>query len=83
MTIGQTPSPVNSFNIMVSDMTNLRRSVIVDLIMVQVISLAIGCFLILAFEGHRMNSNQISYTIAFLFITFMMIGVVYRKLASA
>ncbi len=73
---------MTSFYSAVSDMTNLRKSVIVDMIMVQLISLTVGCFLILVFSGPDMNSTTLSWIIGSLFVCFTATGIVYRSLAS-
>ena len=73
---------MNSMLSTVSDMTNLRKSVVVDMIMVQVISLTLGCFLILVFSGPKMESRQLSWVIGSLFACFSMTGIVYRRLAA-
>ncbi len=73
---------MTSFYSAVSDMTNLRKSVIVDMIMVQLISLTVGCFLILVFSGPDMNSTTLSWIIGSLFVCFTATGIVYRRLAS-
>ena len=73
---------MTSFYSAVSDMTNLRKSVIVDIIMVQLISLTVGCFLILVFSGPDMNSTTLSWIIGSLFVCFTATGIVYRRLAS-
>ena len=73
---------MTSFYSAVSDMTNLRKSVIVDMIMVQLISLTVGCFLILVFSGPDMNSTTLSWIIGSLFVCFTAPGIVYRRLAS-
>ena len=65
----------------VSDMTNLRKSVVVDMIMVQVLSLSLGCFLILIFSGPNMSSTELSWLIGALFITFSVSGILYRRLS--
>tara|TARA_R110000751_G_scaffold25268_10_gene68798 strand:- start:1674 stop:1904 length:231 start_codon:yes stop_codon:yes gene_type:complete len=65
-----------------SDMTNLRKSVIVDMIMVQLVSLTLGCFLILIFSGPNMTSNELSWVIGALFVSFSASGIVYRRLAN-
>ena len=65
----------------VSDMTNLRKSVVVDMIMVQVLSLSLGCFLILIFSGPKMSSTELSWLIGALVITFSVSGIVYRRLS--
>lgn len=73
---------MNSMLTTVSDMTNLRKSVVVDMIMVQVISLTLGCFLILVFSGPKMESRQLSWVIGSLFACFSLTGIVYRRLAA-
>ena len=68
--------------IMMSDMTNLQRSVIIDLIMVQLISLSVGAFLILAFQGYKLEAQQVTWVVVFLLVWFMFSGMVYRKLGD-
>lgn len=65
-----------------SDMTNLRKSVIVDMIMVQLIALTLGCFLILVYSGQNMNSRELSWLIGALFVSFSATGIVYRRMAN-
>jgi len=65
-----------------SDMTNLRKSVIVDMIMVQLIALTLGCFMILVFSGPRLNSSDLSWLIGALFVCFSATGIVYRRLGQ-
>jgi len=73
---------ISSFYSAVSDMTNLRKSVIVDMIMVQLIALTLGCFLILVFSGPKMSSSELSWIIGALFVCFSATGIVYRRLAN-
>ncbi len=73
---------ISSFYTAVSDMTNLRKSVIVDMIMVQLIALTLGCFLILVFSGPKMSSSELSWIIGALFVCFSATGIVYRRLAN-
>ena len=73
---------MSSFYSTVSDMTNLRKSVVVDMIMVQVISLTLGCFLILAFSGPSMESRELTWLLGALFFFFSMSGIVYRRLSA-
>ena len=65
-----------------SDMTKLRKSVIVDMIMVQLVSLTLGCFLILVFSGAKMSSSDLSWVIGALFVSFSASGIVYRRLSN-
>ena len=73
---------ISSLYTAVSDMTNLRKSVIVDMIMVQLIALTLGCFLILVFSGSKMSSSELSWIIGALFVCFSATGIVYRRLAN-
>jgi len=73
---------ISTFYTALSDMTNLRKSVVVDMIMVQVISLTLGCFLILLFSGPTMNSNELSWLIGALFVFFSASGIIYRRLSN-
>jgi len=73
---------IATFYTALSDMTNLRKSVVVDMIMVQVISLTLGCFLILLFSGPTMNSNELSWLIGALFVFFSASGIIYRRLSN-
>ncbi len=66
----------------VSDMTNLRKSVVVDMIMVQLISLTLGCFMLLVFSGPKMDSNTLTWIIGALFVCFSATGIVYRRLGQ-
>tara|TARA_R100001510_G_scaffold56843_1_gene63217 strand:- start:915 stop:1148 length:234 start_codon:yes stop_codon:yes gene_type:complete len=73
---------IGSLYTTISDMTNLRKSVVVDMIMVQLISLTLGCFLILVFSGPQMSSTDLSWVIGALFICFSASGIVYRRLGQ-
>jgi len=66
----------------ISDFSNMRKSVIVDMIMVQLISLTLGCFIIIAFNSNTMNSTNLSYLLVVLFGLFSFTGLVYRKFSQ-
>ena len=66
----------------ISDFSNLRKSVIVDMIMVQLISITLGCFVIIVFSGQNMDQTTLTYLLAALFFSFTFTGVVYRKFAG-
>ena len=76
------PFTVTNMSIAMSDMTNLERSVVVDLIMVQVIALALGAFLLIVFEGYDMSASQLAWAMGSLFVAFTMTGVVYRRMSN-
>jgi hypothetical protein len=73
---------ISSLYTTISDMTNLRKSVIVDMIMVQLITLTLGCFLILVFSGPQMTSTDLSWVIGALFVSFSATGMIYRRLGQ-
>ena len=66
----------------ISDFSHMRKSVIVDMIMVQLISLTLGCFIIIAFNSNSMNSTSLSYLLVTLFVLFSFTGMVYRKFSQ-
>ena len=66
----------------ISDFRNMRKSVIVDMIMVQLISLTLGCFMIIAFNSNSMSSTNLSYLLVVLFGLFSFTGLVYRKFSN-
>ena len=66
----------------ISDFSNMRKSVIVDMIMVQLISLTLGCFMIIAFNSNTMSSTNLSYLLVVLFGLFSFTGLVYRKFSN-
>jgi len=76
------PFSMSNMSIAMSDMTNLGRSVVVDLIMVQVIAMALGAFLLIVFEGYSMSASQLAWNMGALFTAFTMTGVVYRRLST-
>jgi hypothetical protein len=66
----------------ISDFSNIRKSVIVDMIMVQLISLTLGCFVIIVFSGQNMDQSSLTYLLGALFFCFTFTGVVYRKFTN-
>ena len=66
----------------ISDFGNMRKSVIVDMIMVQLISITLGCFMIIIFSGQSMSQTTLTYLLVTLFICFSFTGMVYRKFAG-
>lgn len=65
------------------DMTQIKKSSLVDMIMVQVISLALGAFLLIGFSAYDMDQNELMYSMAFLFGATLLTGTVYRRLAES
>jgi len=79
---GMNPMSISNMSIAMSDMTNLGSRVVIDLIMVQVIAMALGAFLLIVFEGYNMTSSQLAWTMGGLFTAFSLTGVVYRRLST-
>jgi len=73
---------INSAMFGMYDMTQIKKSSLVDMIMVQVISLALGAFLLIAFAAYDMDQNELMYSMAFLFSATLVTGTVYRRLAE-
>jgi len=62
-------------------MHDTPHDVMVDLIMVQVISLLVGSFLLLATQGYKMSSASLTWTVGIVMFFFMLSGVVYKRLS--
>ncbi len=76
-------SPLTSLSIAVSDMSDTNHSVIIDMIMVQVISLALGSLVILLFSMNTLTPQELTWMLLSAFVSFSMVGVVYRSLSRA
>ena len=77
--------PVETFNEMMYgmyDMTQIKKSSLVDMIMVQVISLTLGAFLLIAFSAYEMSQNELMYSMGVLFLSLLLTGTVYRRLGE-
>ena len=62
------------------DMLNPSRSVIIDMIMVQLISVIVTMSMILIFKGGTMGSASVSYYLVGLFAIFLMLTGVYSRI---
>mgnify|MGYP003635196720 FL=1 len=62
------------------DMLNPSRSVIIDMIMVQLISVIVTMSMILIFKGGTMGSASVSYYLVGLFASFLMLTGVYSRI---
>jgi hypothetical protein len=69
-----------SFAATTLDMLNPNRSVIVDMIMVQLISVIVTMSMILVFRGGTMDSASVSYYLVGLFASFLMLTGVYSRI---
>lgn len=62
------------------DVLNPNRNVIVDMIMVQLISVIVTMLMILIFKGSSMSSGSVSYYIVGLFGSILMLSGAYARL---
>jgi len=62
------------------DVLNPTRSVIVDMIMVQLISVIVVMMMILLFKGGSMGSASVSYYLVGLFSSVLMLSGVYARI---
>ena len=77
--------PVDTFNDVMYgmyDMTQIKKSSLVDMIMVQVISLTLGAFILIAYLAYEMSQNELMYSMGVLFISILLTGTVYRRLGD-
>tara|TARA_R110001592_G_scaffold1811_1_gene10991 strand:+ start:8557 stop:8808 length:252 start_codon:yes stop_codon:yes gene_type:complete len=70
----------NSIAATTLDMLNPNRSVIVDMVMVQLISIIVTMLMILIFKGGSMDSSSVSYYLVGLFGSFLMLTGVYSRI---
>jgi len=62
------------------DLFNPNRSVIIDMIMVQFISISVTMMLILLFKGDSMGSQSVSYMLVGLFGSFLLLSTIYSRI---
>ena len=64
------------------DMTQIKKSSLVDMIMVQVISLTLGAFILIAYSAYDMSQEELMYAMSILFSSLFLTGAVYRRLGD-
>jgi hypothetical protein len=69
-----------SFAATTLDMLNPNRSIIIDMVMVQLISIIVTMLMILIFKGGTMDSASVSYYLVGLFGSFLMLTGVYSRI---
>lgn len=74
--------PIDSVIYGIHDMANVKQSSLIDMIMVQVISITLGSFLMIAFNANSMTQTQLTYSMAVLFTSLLLTGAVYRRLSD-
>ena len=63
------------------DILNPKKKVIIDMIMVQLLSLIIMFMGVLAFANHKLDAADMSYVMAGMFSSLLMLGGVYSRIA--
>jgi len=63
------------------DIFNPKKKVIIDMIMVQLLSLIIVFMGVLAFANHKLDAADMSYVMGGLFFSLLMLGGVYGRIA--
>tara|TARA_R100001082_G_scaffold111188_1_gene93953 strand:+ start:6333 stop:6578 length:246 start_codon:yes stop_codon:yes gene_type:complete len=61
---------------------NPKKRVIIDMIMVQLLSLMATFTLILVFASGRLDSTEMTYALVGLFVSILMLGSVYSRIAK-
>ena len=74
--------PIDNVLYGIHDMTNVKKSSLIDMIMVQVISITLGAFLMIAFNANDMRQTELTYSMAILFTSLLLTGAVYRRLSD-
>jgi hypothetical protein len=77
--MNQLPIPRNLSNALMQVYTP-RRSVIIDMVMVQFISIILTMLLILFIQGPTMSSSSVSFYFVGLFLSILMLTGVYSKI---
>ena len=60
---------------------NPKKRVIIDMIMVQLLSLIMVFAILLAFGSEKLSATQLSYVMVGLFFSLLMLGGVYSRIA--
>lgn len=77
--------PTDTFNDMMYgmyDMTQIKKSSLIDMIMVQVISLTLGATILIAYSAYDMSQTELMYSMAILFTSMLLTGTVYKRLGD-
>ena len=77
--------PTDTFNDMMYgmyDMTQIKKSSIIDMIMVQVISLTLGATILIAYSAYDMSQTELMYSMGILFTSMLLTGTVYKRLGD-
>ena len=74
-------SAQRGFSQAVLTMYSPRRSVIIDMVMVQFISIILTMMMVLFLQGPKMQSASVSYYLVGIFMCILMLSSVYRNIA--
>jgi len=77
--------PTDTFNDVMYgmyDMTQIKKSSLIDMIMVQVISLTLGAAILIAYSAYDMSQTELMYAMTILFTSMLLTGTVYKRLGD-
>ena len=72
----------NAFAMTTMQIFNPRRSVLVDMIMIQVITVMLSVLAILIFKGDEIPSGQLAWMVGALFGSFLLASGIYSRFTS-
>ena len=61
---------------------NPRKSVIVDMVMIQLLSMTLTLLSVLIFKGDRIESSNMAWMVAGLFGSFLLASAIYSRITS-
>ena len=76
------PNPINQMNEMALGMWSPQRSVIIDMIMVQLLTIIVTLCTLLLTSGGKMGSNTMAYLVVGLFGAFFMLTGIYSRISE-
>ncbi|MHA2218319.1 MAG: hypothetical protein ACXACY_20490 [Candidatus Hodarchaeales archaeon] len=76
------PNPINQMNEMALGMWSPQRSVIIDMIMVQLISLIVMMVAVLLFRGSDLSTNEATFFVFGLFSSLVFLSAVYARITQ-
>tara|TARA_R100001163_G_scaffold18559_1_gene16381 strand:+ start:3985 stop:4230 length:246 start_codon:yes stop_codon:yes gene_type:complete len=76
------PNPINQMNEIALGMWSPQRSVIIDMIMVQLISLIVMMVAVLLFRGAELSTNEATFFVFGLFSSLVFLSAVYARITQ-
>jgi|TARA_R100000030_G_scaffold3327_1_gene2498 hypothetical protein len=82
MVMSGIPNPINQMNEMALGMWSPQRSVIIDMIMVQLLSLIVMMVAVLMFRGGELSTNEATFFVFGLFSSLVFLSAVYARITQ-